>query len=64
MGRITVDFSQKLGKVKPLHAVNNGPKGTRVNPQKGNFVYYEAANIPYARNRDASFNAGYGGSTR
>lgn len=61
MGRITVDFSQKLGKVKPLHAVNNGPKGTRVNPQKGNFVYYEAANIPYARNHDASFNAGYGG---
>ena len=61
MGRIAIDFNQVNGKIKPMHAVNNGPKGSKVNPQKGNFVYYEAARIPYARNHDASFNAGYGG---
>ena len=61
MGRITVDFQQEIGKVKPLHAVNNGPKGSRPDQSKGNFVYYKAAKIPYARNHDASFSAAYGG---
>ena len=61
MKTISVNFDQENGKIKPLHAVNNGPKGAKVNPQKGNFQAYEAARIPYARNHDASFNAGYGG---
>ena len=61
MQKITVDFRATQGKIKPMNAVNNGPAGSPVRGIKGNFALYEAARIPYARNHDASFYAGYGG---
>jgi len=61
MKRIAVDFSQEAGTIKPMHAVNNGPK---MGGAWGvsNFEAYREAGIPCARNHDASFYAGYGGS--
>ena len=44
-----------------MNAVNNGPAGSAVRGQRGNFDAYAAARIPYARNHDASFYSGYGG---
>ena len=57
---INVDFSQKLDKIKPMNAVNNGPHGMS---ERGttNFPDYAALEIPYARNHDASFHSAYGG---
>ena len=55
---ITFDPKQKLGKIKPMNAVNNGPAGSR---GRGNMELWKAAAIPYARNHDASFCASYGG---
>ena len=60
MANITVDFSKPIGAIKPMHSVNNGPAGSRVRGT-GNFVAYQAAGIPMARNHDASFYSGYGG---
>ena len=60
MKRVTVDFSKKLGPIKPMHSVNNGPAGARVRGTS-NFDDYAAAGIPFARNHDASFYSGYGG---
>ena len=51
---ICVDFRKTAGKVKPMHAVNNGPAA-------GNALAYAAAGIPYARTHDSSFYTGYGG---
>ena len=53
---ILVDFSREIGKIKPMHAVNNGPavRHVEVNDQKrGNFEEYMAARIPYARTHDS-----------
>ena len=57
----TIKFSTEkiVGKIKPMHAVNNGPAhhyGT------ANFELFKAAGIPFARNHDASFASAYGGS--
>jgi len=60
MNTITIDLTKKLGKVKPMHAVNNGPGGSEVRGTS-NIEYFRAAGIPYARNHDASFYSGYGG---
>ncbi len=60
MKTVTMDFSKKLGPIKPMHSVNNGPAGSRVRGTS-NFELYAAAGIPYARNHDASFYSGYGG---
>ena len=62
MDRIRVDFSSTVGKVKPMHSVNNGPvykfaPGQRIT----NLDHYKAAGIPYARTHDASFCSSYGG---
>ena len=62
MDRIRVDFTKPLGKVKPMHSVNNGPvykfaPGQRIT----NLDHFKAAGIPYARTHDASFCASYGG---
>lgn len=63
MATVTVDFTQVNGKIKPMHAVNNGP--IRQEPHNAgkpeNFQTYKEARIPYARNHDASFCASYGG---
>ncbi len=62
MNKLTVDFSCSMGKMKPMHAVNNGPV-YRSNPNQmiTNYHDYKVAGIPYARNHDASFFSTYGG---
>lgn len=57
---VQADFSQEIGKIKPMHAVNNGPVGNE-SDGTGNFEAYKNAKIPFARNHDASFYASYGG---
>ena len=62
MKNVTVDFSKKTGRaIKPMHAVNNGPAGSRVRQTRSNFDAFRAAGIPYARTHDSSFYTGYGG---
>ena len=61
MNNIHIDLKNTSGEIKPMNCVNNGPAGSKVRFIKGNFDNYEAANIPYARNHDASFYSGYGG---
>ncbi|MBO4344025.1 MAG: hypothetical protein J5844_05150 [Clostridia bacterium] len=58
MAEITVKFNEIIGKIKPMHAVNNGPvDGGRFG---GNVDLFKKAGIPYARNHDASFSRMYG----
>ncbi len=56
----TIKFSSEniIGKIKPMHAVNNGP-ATRIGTN--NSDDFVAAGIPFVRTHDASFYAGYGG---
>lgn len=61
MEKIQIDFSRTVGKIKPMHAVNNGPVRARSDQTMGNFELYREADIPFARNHDASFFDGYGG---
>ena len=62
MEKISINFDNITGKIKPMHAVNNGPvKASSVEQSRGNFEEFKAAGIPYARNHDASFCASYGG---
>ena len=61
MNRITIDTKQQTGKIRPMHAVNNGPVAARSDQSRGNFDTFSALHIPYARNHDAAHNAGYGG---
>lgn len=51
MSKITVNFQEKLGKIKPMHAVNNGP-AFYLNER----FWEEAkqAGIPFARTHDTS----------
>ncbi len=59
MNKIIVDFNKKVGKIKPMHSVNNGPaypKGTK----RGNFETFSELEIPYVRNHDASLSEAYG----
>ncbi len=61
MKNIIVDFSKTLGPMKIMHAVNNGPAGSKTRQSLNNFDLFQAARIPYARNHDASFFYDYGG---
>lgn len=62
MTHITVDFARSVGKVKPMHAVNNGPVYKFSADQRiTNLDAFREAGIPYARNHDAAFYATYGG---
>lgn len=61
MSNILIDFRKTNGKIKPMHAVNNGPVGSKVRATNGTYEYFRAAGIPYARNHDASFASAYGG---
>ena len=56
MPTIHIDPAKAAGKIKPMHAVNNGVVMGRQN----NFASYKAAGFPYARNHDASYNEEYG----
>lgn len=63
MNAVSVNFAKPVGKVKPMHAVNNGPVYKFAEDQRiTNLPAYKAAGIPYARNHDASFYATYGGN--
>ena len=61
MSTVNIDFSQALGKMKIMHAVNNGPVVAGKDQTRGNQDDYRAARIPLARTHDASFYSGYGG---
>ena len=62
MDIIHVDFEKELGKIKPMHSVNNGPVYKFAADQRiTNIESYKAAGIPFARTHDASFYATYGG---
>ena len=48
--------SEKLGKIKPMHAVNNGPVYKFHADQRiTNIESWKEAGIPYARTHDSSF---------
>ncbi len=51
---VSANFKHITGKIKPMHATNNGPV-------PWNFDAFVEAGIPYARNHDAAFFDGYGG---
>lgn len=62
MKKMTVDLSKTIGRMKPMHAVNNGPVYKFKEDQRvTNMDDFRAAGIPYARNHDASFCSAYGG---
>ena len=61
MSKITVDFADITGRIKPMHSVNNGPVEQRAH-SRANFGDYAAARFPMARTHDASFIPAYGGS--
>ncbi|MBQ9783534.1 MAG: hypothetical protein IJW44_03345 [Clostridia bacterium] len=63
MNHISVKFDQQVGRIKPMHAVNNGPVYKFAADQRiTNLDAFVEAGIPYARNHDASFYAIYGGN--
>ena len=62
MENIKIDFSKSCGKIKPMHAVNNGSEYKFLPDQRiSNIDAFRDAQIPYARTHDASFYATYGG---
>lgn len=61
MDKILIDLTKTDGKIKPMNAVNNGPTAPDIRCSYTSFDAYKAANIPYARNHDASFFSNYGG---
>ena len=61
MADIKINFDKIIGKIKNMHAVNNGPIVAGSDQTRGNFLFYKAAGIPYARNHDAGFDSRYGG---
>lgn len=60
MSIASINFNKITGKMKPMHAVNNGPCVAGPNQTRGNQDYYGAVGFPYARTHDASFSAHYG----
>lgn len=62
MSEVTISFNKTCGRIKPMHAVNNGPiKADSVEQTRSNFDAFKAAKIPYVRNHDASHCSAYGG---
>jgi len=62
MINIHVNFAENAGKVKPMHAVNNGPVYKESADQRiTNLDSYRDAGIPFTRTHDASFFSTYGG---
>ncbi len=75
MTHISVNLNQTMGKMKPMHATNNGPVGktndhsvgwtqddsTSFEHRTGENIYeFAMAGIPYARTHDSSFYPPYG----
>ena len=52
---LTIDCRNPSGRIKRLNCVNNGPTAPGVRQSPSSFEAYKAAEIPYARNHDASF---------
>ncbi len=61
MAHIILDPTTVVGKMKPMHAVNNGPIRARSDQTRGNFDLFRDAGIPFVRNHDAAFCSSYGG---
>ncbi len=62
MKKISVDFSAGTGKIKPMHAINNGPVYGFADDQRvTNIDAFREAGFPYARTHDAAFFSTYGG---
>lgn len=61
MNKIIINPEKKIGRIKPMHAVNNGPLDKAGSQIRSNFNTFKAAGIPYVRNHDASFCSSYGG---
>ena len=61
MVNVTVATQETVGRIKPMHAVNNGPIIARREQTRGNDSAFAAAGIPYARTHDSSFLSAYGG---
>jgi len=64
---ITINSSQVVGPMKPMHATNNGPATGpaytgphRANSDRNNFETFSALRIPYARNHDVALSESYG----
>ncbi len=47
-------------KIRPMHAVNNGPTGKASYEGRGNFDTFKELKIPFTRNHDASLSEAYG----
>ncbi|MBQ9704530.1 MAG: hypothetical protein IJV68_08340 [Clostridia bacterium] len=61
MSTVNINSTKRIGKMKVMHAVNNGPCVSSGVQTRGNQDDYRAARFKYARNHDAAFHAGYGG---
>ena len=48
MNKIIVNANKTVGKIKPMHAVNNGPLG---GPARGQWDLMKEAGIPFASPR-------------
>ena len=57
MSKITIRINEVKGKIKPMHAVNNGPVS---GAGRGNFEFLKEAGIPYVRTHDTG--GTYGGA--
>lgn len=55
MNVVKFDFAESCGKIKVMHAVNNGPRLPAKTQTRSNFETYKAAGIPYARYHDTGF---------
>ncbi|MBO5199653.1 MAG: hypothetical protein J6B93_00070 [Clostridia bacterium] len=61
MSKILVDFSKTQGKIKPMHAVNNGPVYKwQPDLRITNIDHYKAVGHPYARLHDTCTTDSYG----
>ena len=51
--QVVVDAEVEVGGIKPMNAVNNGPKMAKKSQTRSNYEAYKAAGFPYARLHDA-----------
>ena len=61
MSELILNLDSTVGKIKPMHSVNNGPSKGRSDQTRSNFDTFKDAHIPLARTHDASFCPSYGG---
>ncbi len=60
--KLRIDRTKIVGKIKPMNAVNNGPKYTdNADQNLTNLPAYRDAMIPFARTHDASIDYSLGG---